>query len=203
MIISKNPYVKNFIKIAYSNLNHDEISVKKFYNNIDPNFSYQGYFDEEEKEIGISMKKQRWLSMFVHEYAHYLQWKFDNPTYTAYNTLSTDPIILVENYVKNQLSYNNQIKKAFTIIRKNEADCDSIACKLIKKHKLPIDLNLYKKEANLQLVFYHCVEQTKKWNINNFYNSKLMNLMPSKIQHNYAIKIPDKIMSVALEYCKE
>lgn len=200
MIVSDHPQIKNFLKIAKLDLSENQITIKKFKKKIDPNFEYQGYFDEENKEIGILMKKKRWLSMFVHEYAHYLQWKFDNPTYTAYNSMQTDPIVTVENYVSKKSNYDENVKKSFLIIRKNEVDCDRIACDVIRKYNLPIDIVEYKKEANLQLVFYHCVEKTKIWNVSNLYNTKMMNMMPGKLQYNYAVKIPDKIFDTAMEY---
>lgn len=198
VIVTKNPNVNSFLRIVEKNLQSENFILKKHYSNLDKDFKYQGYFDEHQKEIGILMSSRVWLEILVHEYSHFLQWKFDNPTYLAYNSMKIDPVSIIENYIKKKSSHTETVKKAFQIVRKNEANCESIAIKLIKKYNLPLDLVNYKQSSNLHLVFYHCVEATKIWNVKNFYSARMKSIVPKTFQKIYADRVPQNIMTTAL-----
>jgi hypothetical protein len=199
MFCSRNPRVKKFLEVAIKDLKLHNIKIKLHRRTIDPKFQIDGYFDDCAMELGVH-KNHRWLETFVHEYAHFLQWKQDESTFAAYYKYDYDPVKLVENYVQRRVAYDKKVKNAFKVIRRNEACCDKLAANLIKKYCLPINLEKYRREANRQIVFYHCVELKRSWEPSNkFYGDFLGQMIPSKIKKSYADKLPQEILQTALK----
>jgi hypothetical protein len=195
----RNPHVKKFLQMAVQDLRDHKIKLKWYHRTIDPVFQIEGYFDDNRMQLGV-LKNQRWLETFVHEYAHFLQWKHDETSFAAYYKYDYDPVRLIEQYVQRRTAYNQKVKNAFRVVRRNEAACDRLAANLIRKYCLPIDLEYYRREANRQIVFYHCVEQKRSWQPSNkFYGMRLRQMLPSNIKTSYAERLPQKILETALE----
>lgn len=194
----RNKRTKKFFEIAMSDLKQNNIKLKWYARNIDSERTV-GYFDENNMELAI-LKDRFWLETFVHEYAHFLQWKYDKLSFGAYSNCSYDPSRVIENYVNRRVGYNRKVRHAFNLVRSNEAECDRLAASLIKKHKLPIDLDQYRQKANHQIVFYHCVEQKRKWEPSpNFSNKKFREMLPNRIQTSYAQRLPKDLLETALK----
>jgi hypothetical protein len=185
--------------MALQDLKQHNIKLKVYRRNINTEFHIDGYFDDACLQLGI-MKNHRWLQTFVHEYAHFLQWKHDERSFAAYYKYDYDPVRLVEMYVQRKTGYSRKVQNAFLVIRRNEASCDRIAAKLIRKHKLPINLDDYRREANRQIVFYHCVEHKRSWEPSNrFYGNVLRQMLPDRIKNSYAERLPKELLETALD----
>jgi hypothetical protein len=199
MFCSRNTQVKKFLKVAMNDLEKHQINLKIYRRRADPKYSLDGYFDDASLEIGL-VKDRFWLETFVHEYSHFLQWKRGEKTFAAYYKYDYNPIFMVENWLERKIAYSKKVKNSFRIIRANEISCDKIAVELIKKYKLPIDTEKYTKNANLQLLFYHCVENQRNWNVSKIYkNPNLWAMIPKTMRFSYAQRIPSKLMETALE----
>lgn len=172
----------------------------EFRNTRSPKFELCGYFDDEEKKIVI-YKDRKWLCTLAHEYCHFLQYKTKNPFYKHYRDRDYIPTEVIEDWLRGKIPYSKRVKTAFSLVRNDEAECETWAVKIIKKYDLPIDMAKYKQLSNLYLIFYHCVEKTRKWNTYNFYkNRKLKSLVPLQLRClQYANNVPDKILKVALD----
>lgn len=195
----RNPHARKFVNDAIRELKQNGIQLKWHRRTIDPVFVIDGYFDDNQMQLGV-MKNRRWLETFVHEYAHFLQWKREERSFAAYYKYDYDPVRLVEMYVQRRIGYNRKVANAFRVIRRNEAECDRLAANLIRKYNLPIDLDNYRREANLQIVFYHCVEQKRSWNPSHrFYGKQLQNMLPLRIKNSYADHLPKNILETALQ----
>lgn len=195
----RNPLVRKFVNDAIRDLEQHGVQFKWHNRTIDPVFRIDGYFDDNRMQLGV-MKNRRWLATFVHEYAHFLQWKRDETSFAAYYKYDYDPVRLVELYVQRRTSYNRKVANAFRVIRRNEAACDRMAANLIRRYRLPIDLDDYRREANLQIVFYHCVEQKRSWDPSHrFYGKQLQRMLPVRIKNSYAEHLPRNILETALK----
>lgn len=202
MLESRNPKVKKFLKVAMQDLKNHNIDLKLYRKRADPKYSIDGYFDDESLQLGL-VKNKKWLETFVHEYAHFLQWKNGEKTFAAYYKYDYNPIFIVENWLEKKISYNNKVKNSFRIIRANEISCDRLAVDLIKKHELPIDTQKYIKNANLYIIYYHCVENIRKWDATEIYRDEnLWKMVPSTIRSSYIKNLPSRLMETALDCFK-
>ena len=199
MLWTRNAHAKKFLDMAIEDLTQHNISIKVYRRNINSKFNIDGYFDDNLLQLGV-MKNSRWLETFVHEYSHFLQWKSHETSFAAYYKYDYDPVRLVEMYIERKTGYDRKVQNAFRVIRRNEASCDQIAAKLIRKYNLPIDINNYRKEANRQIVFYHCVEHKRSWEPSyRFYGNTLRKMMPDRIQRSYVDRLPKQILETALD----
>ncbi len=114
------------------------------------NIRCSGYFCEETMKLVVAGKSKDWLGILVHEYAHLTQWQ-DKST----NIWKTGSIGVT--HLDDWLGGKKirSIKKAIEWSRDLELDNEKRSVKLIKKWKLPIDLNDYIKKANAYVQFYN------------------------------------------------
>lgn len=89
--------------------------------------------------------------VFVHEYAHFLQWKESCAIWKE----SEDASDRFDEWLddKDVVVTIDDIR----IIQKLELDCDRRAIELIRKHKLPIDIDRYIKESNSYVLSYNLI----------------------------------------------
>lgn len=115
--------------------------------------SYQkcvGFFDSNRKLLVVATKDHHWFDILIHEYCHFLQYKYD---YKYWNDPIFEEINIFDfsNYKGNAKRFREAYEKTCQI----EIDCDRRAVQLIKKHNLDIDLDEYIRYANL----YHACYQ--------------------------------------------
>lgn len=121
------------------------------------------YFNaKSEPIIKVAMGKNsrdEWFGVLVHEYAHFLQWKFASKIWDkfqggdfSFDTLILDPI-------KNR-------RKILTMIEL-EMDCERKAISLIKRFKLCNSVRLYAQQANAVLYKYAYLYKYARWPVAN------------------------------------
>jgi hypothetical protein len=129
-----------------------------------------GYFLESSNKKTIVVARgerpiSEWLGFLVHEYCHMLHWIESCPAYT--NTFlrngedATYKLSLLEN---GQADYNKRLRNVYT--KKTiacELDCERRAVKTIKKFRLPINVEQYKRGAAITLYKYWVLCKTGKW----------------------------------------
>lgn len=198
MLRSHNTRVQRFLDMALDDLKQNKVTLKTYRNKIDRRFDIDGYFDDCLREIAIR-KNKHWLETFVHEYCHFLQWKHDDPSFAAYYKCSYNPVRLIELWLERRTPYDRRVQNSFRIVRENEIACDRLAINTIRKHELPIDTERYTRQANRQIIFYHCVEQKREWEPSHkFYGKQLYSMIPTNIRESYTQKVPSKLMQTAL-----
>jgi hypothetical protein len=199
MLQSRNKCVQQFLDTAYNDLNEHQITVKVYKKRIDNRFDIDGYFDDVSREIAIR-KNRHWLETFVHEYAHFLQWKNNDPSFAAYYKCAYNPVRMIEMWLNRRTPYDRRVKHSFEVVRVNEIQCDKLALHLIRKHNLPINHENYTRRANRQIIFYHCVEHKRTWDPSHrFYGKQLCQMIPVNIRTSYAHNIPSRLLQTALE----
>ena len=199
MLRSRNPRVQKFLEAASEDLKQHKIQIKIYVREIDRRFNIDGYFDDASQQIVVK-KNKHWLETFVHEYAHFLQWKHNDPSFAAYYKCRYNPVRLIEMWLERRTAYDRRVQNSFRIVRENEIACDRLAIELIKKYQLPINIEQYTRRANRQIIFYHCVEQKRAWDASHrFYGKQLYSMIPANIRESYTRNVPSKLMQTALE----
>ena len=187
-----NRKTKKFLTMVYDELEKSEIDFK-LTKKIDETFEIDGYFDDAKKKL-VVVHNELWLETLVHEFSHYVQYKEQHPSFAAYYKHDFAPIHITEQWLKKKIGYNDQVKKSFQIIRQNEYECDVLGAKLIRQYELPIDLAIYKKWANRQLLFYHCVEHSRIWNAGpEFLSPEVLDMIPPRFQPSYIHSMPKRM----------
>ena len=155
-------------------------------------FPCGGYFSEEPPELVVATRVlyPYFLSTLVHEYSHMLQWlDKDSVTYHV------DYWDIFNRWLSGENFKKSTIKRCIRIIRDCEVDCDRRAVELIKKHKLPINIEKYEQRAGAYAYFYNYIRYTRKWEYNND-TEKLIRIsekLPPKLDGDYS-KTPRKVM---------
>jgi hypothetical protein len=160
------------------------------------NIRCSGYFCEETMRLVVAGKNKDWLGILAHEYAHLTQWQ-DKST-NIWQTGSTG-VTHLDDWLGGKKI--RSIKKAIEWSRDLELDNEKRTVKLIKKWKLPIDLNDYIKKANAYIQFYNWMRYSKKWSSPGnapYSNKTICEAMPANFKMNYK-KMSDKYMKLYKE----
>lgn len=186
----------SFIRRVYRDMRDHKVIVDKVNASyiVDNNGnSYGGGFSDTPLRIELSMKvsQRDFLSILVHEYSHFLQWKQKSPFwFTKYRGLS--PWVVLERWLGGREYKDTTIIECIERVRKCELDCDRIAVGLIKEYDLPINIYDYCRSASAYQYFYHYVRITRQWEYEQFppYIRSVLDLMPSNLNDGYE-DIPD------------
>jgi hypothetical protein len=145
-----------------------------------------GYFDPEEgkERLVVASNRKDFLSILVHEYAHLTQWA-DN-CYEWYNY--GESYNLVDEWLGGEDVHNigRHLKRAMLI----ELDNEKRSVALIKKFKLPIDIDDYIRKANSYMFFWLYLKYTRSWSkaSNSPYNNKkIISKMPKRFLKEYVM----------------
>lgn len=131
--------------------------------------SFTGEFLYEDKVFRCAARSHSFLSTFVHEYSHFLQYKTGFAKRHAkkfanierlWDWLSGDEFSAIK--------VNKFIEDAIFV----ELDCDKRAVELILEYNLPIDMEQYIKESNAYIWFYHYVKKYRSWAKKSAYKDK-------------------------------
>ena len=156
-----------------------------------------GYFDEE--RIVVAKNNRHWLSVLVHEYSHFLQWKKRDEEYEDMRINGKDCLVIIDDWLDGVEYRPTTVEKAFIKVRRMEKTCDMIALSLIRKFKLPINEEYFTRQANCHVYYYHMMERTRKRYINDrmFQNVGLYRLMPKTFHCKNVRYMPEKIYKIA------
>lgn len=141
-----------------------------------------GYFDGDERVLAVAEKNKMSLYILVHEYAHMTQWLDQNSIWYANKT---DHIRFDEWLAGKEVPEIHQI---INEVRDLELDNEKRSVKLIKRFKLPIDVNHYRRQANSYLFFYEHIKNTRKWckpHNRPYNNKKVVAVCPTRFLPNY------------------
>lgn len=145
-----------------------------------------GYFDPEEgkERLVVASNRKDFLSILVHEYAHLTQWA-DN-CYEWYNY--GESYNLVDEWLGGEDVHNigRHLKRAMLI----ELDNEKRSVALIKKFKLPIDIDDYIRKANSYMFFWLYLKYTRSWSkaSNSPYSNKnIISKMPKRFLKEYVM----------------
>jgi hypothetical protein len=176
----------NGVKVILSNT----LRVKA--NKDDPD-ACEGYFsDGPELILAVAKKNKNWKEVFVHEYCHYLQYKYQTD---LWKEVGNSDIKLTE-WLAGKNSNIITVKTWINKIQAMERQCEDLVLFYAKYYKL-FSLRDYAKGANAYLYFYSILHKTRKWyKIPPDTSIILKSLMPSKLlkDHSSLSKELEEIM---------
>lgn len=162
-------------------------------------FRTSGYFDE--KQIRVAKNCSDWLSVLVHEYSHFLQWKYKASEYDDMKINGMDSLSIIDDWINGVDFRPSTLKKAFIKTRRMEKNCEMLSLMLIRKHELPVSHDKFIRQANCHIYYYHMMEKTRKRSIHNemFYSRAITKMMPKTFRCKNVRHIPEKIYRMALK----
>lgn len=148
-----------------------------------------GYFDSENKELVVSMKRPDSLAILVHEYCHLTQWEEQIPLWKKADISLTK----IDEWLCGKEIRN--IKKHLAIARDLELDNEKRSVKMIRKWKLSINIKDYIQKANSYIHFYNYIYYTRKWSKPRntpYTNKQIQAIMSDRFNMRYDV-LPEKI----------
>lgn len=164
---------QNFIGKCVMEMIRDGMSVRFNKRIYDSKKSYS-YFSEYPREFIISYFEDRneddWFHDFIHEYAHYIQFKNEGEKWEQYNK---DGIIFTE-YIAN--TRKRIALKNIRRVQELEADGNIKAEEIINKYKLKVKKSQYFKNNNLYIICHEFMVKYKVFFLP--YCRKMLRLIP-------------------------
>ena len=148
-----------------------------------------GYFDSENKELVVSMKRPDSLAILVHEYCHLTRWEEQIPLWKKADISLTK----IDEWLCGKEIRN--IKKHLAIARDLELDNEKRSVKMIRKWKLSINIKDYIQKANSYIHFYNYIYYTRKWSKPRntpYTNKQIQAIMSDRFNMRYDV-LPEKI----------
>ena len=148
-----------------------------------------GYFDSENKELVVSMKRPDSLAILVHEYCHLTQWEEQIPLWKKADVSLTK----IDEWLCGKEIRN--IIKHLAIARDLELDNEKRSAKMIRKWKLSINIKDYIQKANSYIHFYNYIYYTRKWSKPRntpYTNKQIQAIMSDRFNMRYDV-LPEKI----------
>lgn len=110
------------------------------------------YFHEDPLTFALNyfesqIKNKEWFTIFIHEYCHFIQWKNEKKKWTIDYDYASEKL----NKFLDKKSKSVDIE-SIRKVQELELDCDKKALRLMKKHQLDVDINLYTKYSNLYIL---------------------------------------------------
>ena len=149
-----------------------------------------GFFDDAATPpvLAFAQGREDFLGLMAHEYCHMTQWLDGIPLWKeAEEALSGMWDWLSGEEIEN-------VEKSIDIARDLELDNEKRTVEMIKKWKLPIDVNEYIRKANAYVLFYNYLKKTRKWSepTNSPYiNKNIVEAMSDKFDMDYEKLSPE------------
>jgi hypothetical protein len=142
-----------------------------------------GYFDEDGPTFFVAkaVSPQVWLSVFVHEYQHYRQWRASSPTWLARLGGDCCAWYLFDAWLQGVVEMTPQQRDdAIRMILECERECETmVLAELAANPGLGLSLDWYHRAANVYLAWYGVCRLTRQWYQRSPYaDDSLVNLMP-------------------------
>lgn len=190
--LSSDPQTRRFLNDSLSHLKEYGVSIVFHPYAVHRKEQVVGYYDGENKRLMVCKKNPKWLSIYVHEYCHFLQDIENSSIYTRYNELWLNPQEIAEGWIKGKKHSRKTVKKAYRLIRELELDCERRCLEIIRKYDLPIDKSKFIQEAN-SILFQYFIEEQKRAKAKELSNEQIEK-MPKRLLKRYIDRPPEKAL---------
>lgn len=163
--------------------------------------TYAGYFNEREGELVVATKMpfKQYLPTLVHEFAHFQQWKEKEPVYMKLvNNRHLDGDMW--EYFEGKDIPMERVEKSVRAYQEMELDCEKRTIALMEKYELSADIEWYTRTANVYVLFYSIMMETRQW----YKNSPTQNDMLCSIVNGDLIEdfeLPIGFKEIAMSEC--
>jgi len=157
-----------------------------------------GYFDELKGIIKVARRNNYWLTVLAHEYAHFLQWKYQTREYMDISVNKKDALYIIDDWMKGGEYRPSTIRKAFLKARNLEKKCEMKALAVIRRFNLPIKEEFFIRQANCHIYYYHMMEKTRRLRgfEDMFFNRRIQRLIPKSFTCKNIRHMPSKVYEV-------
>jgi hypothetical protein len=157
---------------------------------------YGGWFgtDTGEEEFVVAMKHHMGFEIFIHEYCHFLQWKYDR----AFWDSSTEYYDVLFDWIENKdmIVTDEILDKSLHTILAIEHDCESRVLKLVELNPIEnFDKDKYIRAVNSYLWSYHINKELRRRPKNPIYSEKLLNSMSNTFNKNLSFYLDKNNMT--------
>jgi hypothetical protein len=122
-------------------------------------FHCSGYFDAESRVLAAASGHAMFLEVLAHEYCHLTQWVEQCKAWTDQETEDSMGKVWAWIAGKNVRNVDRHLNRATML----ELDNEKRTVKIIKKFKLPIDIDTYVQKSNAYVLYYQHMKYTRKW----------------------------------------
>ena len=160
-----------------------------------------GYFDEDDKELWVATRKPQrdFFPVFVHEFSHFQQWLQSDPVYMKISSARDIDNDMWE-WINGKDIPEDRVNKSIQAYQEMELGCEKRVVEHIEKSGLSIEKNNYIKMANIYVLFYSLVRETRKWYKTPPYTIKgVLDCIPSTFIESFDIS--DDYRRIILKRC--
>lgn len=115
--------------------------------------------DDPAREFCVAAEDPTFFDVFLHEYCHFLQFIENVPKWKDW----LNGVDGFNQWLKGREYPKYQVRLFRRKIQEMELNCEKRAVRLVKKYKLPVELDKYVKMANAYLFSYILFEKFRKW----------------------------------------
>ena len=163
---SENEDVQKFLDYVHSSLRKHKIKLilSMDTKSIGKN-QISGYFDESSKELLVCINDPDWIETLVHEFCHFLQFKEQDPIYTSLDQGDSNYLSEMWDWLDGRYEFISTKRKneAFRKIAAMELDCERRSVEMIKRFKLPVNLEDYTYIAFVYVHYYNFSKKYRTW----------------------------------------
>jgi|688.fasta_scaffold324817_3 hypothetical protein len=174
------------IKIVRELIDHGFSVMLHNKDNID---GFGGWFGAEEgdRELVVALKHHMGFEILIHEYCHFLQWKYDRKlwdksqlTYDVLFDWINYPVFVYSSFIKDCKISEQELDQSLHDILELEHDCEKRVLKLVKNCPIEdFDTDKYIRAANAYLWSYHINRELRKRPKNPIYSERVLEHMPN------------------------
>lgn len=141
---------------------------------------YGGWFgtDIGEEEFVVAMKHHMSFEIMIHEYCHFLQWKYDREFWDN----SSEHYDLLFDWISDQnlVATEEDLVKSLNTILSIEHDCEKRVLKLVQNNPIEdFDQDKYIRAVNAYLWSYHINKELRQRPKNPIYSKRVLEHMPN------------------------
>jgi hypothetical protein len=143
-----------------------------------------GYFSDSDRLLVVACGKpaEQWIDILVHESAHMDQWVQKDPRMEEWDAAC---IAFSEFLQGTKIMNKSQLRNVIDSMIDLELDCEKRSVELIKKWKLPIDLDNYIRVANAYVLSYRVMGTYKRFPKGIGDDDQLLAVSPNKFLKSY------------------
>jgi len=152
------------------------------------------YIDDNDntKEFAVAMKHHMGFEILIHEYCHFLQWKYDNKlwnksmaTYDILFDWISFPLLKFSLDIKDCDYTTEQLDQSLHDILELEHDCEKRVLKLVKHNPIEdFDTDKYIRAVNAYLWSYHLNREFRQRPSTPIYSERVLPYMPNVFNEN-------------------
>jgi len=154
------------------------------------NVSCDGWFNEGEKKLFVAAKNpmKNFFPVFVHEFCHFKQWITKEKSYMnviEHPRLDGD----MWDWLEGEEIPMDRVRKSVEAYREMELNCEKMVVDYIDEFNLSINKEFYIRTANVYVLSYGLLLETRKWLNFSPDDDRLLDLVPKRFVKSFKLPV--------------